>query len=636
MKHSRITAAGAAVCVLLAGMTALPADAAEDVAAQVSAASTEYSVLTKKLGYTALNTDVPELPPWYVGNEKERQEQAAQYGSPYTSWEENWKQYTDSASSPEGFGGYGPPTYGAASIGNHCVMIRDFDTGGYGGIVKFLLVDKNGKVKFNTALLGVDYTRHNWDINTHTLSIADGCYIYTAYDRNYYYDLNTNDTFDYFSGDRFFNGYASVLEADEGMMIRDVPQFYYDDIQTGHRILGDSVKCRFSIINEKNEKIFTASEPIELINTYNGGAASDFIGANYTLQVGGYNDGLFWFWCDRQLGDTLNDLIPNTEQIDKTTLYYPYDMLNNQYALAEHQCGYADLNGNIVIPQKFDTVYPFSEGLALVITESKTDGSTTPVKKAGFIDKTGNYVIEPKFDYQILFDHSTYQNFNSINSFSDGVAMIGIRDENGNAKCGYIDKTGEYIIEPQFEAANDFKNGIASVKKDGKWGYINKQGEAILPIEYEAAYGTDGTYFTVGKTVGETVKYGVVDADGTTVLPFIFEDLSTPDNGLVFGFCDRELYSFAMSRADLVTGDPDGRDGITISDAQIVLEEFTAVMSGDPVSLTDAQIKAADIDGDGKITVADAQYILLYYTANTVAHKPTTWEELLAEASGES
>ena len=630
MKHSRITAAGAAVCVLLAGMTALPADAAEDVAAQVRAASTEYSVLTKKLGYTALNTDVPELPPWYVGNEKEQQEQAAQYGSPYTSWEENWKQHTDSVSSPEGtgYGSYGKILYGVSGLGSHWAMIRDFDTGGYGGIVKFLLVDKNGNIKFNTALKGVDYTRHNWDINTHTLSIADGCYTYTDYDREYYYDVNTNDTFDYFSGDRFFNGYASVLEADEEMMIRDVPQVVYD-FQTGQRALGDSVKCRFSIINEKNEKIFTASEPIELINTYNGGAACDFMGANYTLQVGGYNDGLFWFWCDRQLGDTLNDLIPNTEQIDKTKLDYPYDMLNNQYALAEHQCGFADMNGNIVIPQKFDEVWSFSEGLALVSTDS-IDENGYIQKKAGYIDKTGNYVIEPKFDY--AFSPGLYCAF----SFSDGVARIVNSDGRTYFKYGYIDKTGEYIIEPQFEAANDFKNGIASVKKDGKWGYINKQGEAILPIEYEAAYGTDGTYFTVGKTVGETVKYGVVDADGKTVLPFIFEDLSTPDNGLVFGFCDRELYSFAMSRADLVTGDPDGRDGITVSDAQIVLEEFTAVMSGDPVSLTDAQIKAADIDGDGKITVADAQYILLYYTANTVAHKPTTWEELLAEASGES
>jgi hypothetical protein len=48
-------------------------------------------------------------------------------------------------------------------------------------------------------------------------------------------------------------------------------------------------------------------------------------------------------------------------------------------------------------------------------------------------------------------------------------------------KWGYIDRTGKFIIRPQFdEALNmEFSNGLARVKIDGKWGYINKTGKFV-------------------------------------------------------------------------------------------------------------------------------------------------------------
>jgi len=51
------------------------------------------------------------------------------------------------------------------------------------------------------------------------------------------------------------------------------------------------------------------------------------------------------------------------------------------------------------------------------------------MKKYGYIDKTGKIVIEPKFD--------------NAWSFSEGLARVKIDD-----KDGYIDKTGKYVWEP--------------------------------------------------------------------------------------------------------------------------------------------------------------------------------------------
>ena len=86
--------------------------------------------------------------------------------------------------------------------------------------------------------------------------------------------------------------------------------------------------------------------------------------------------------------------------------------------------------------------------------------------KYGYIDKTEKFVIQPKFDY--------------AHSFSEGLAFIKI----GN-RFGYINETGELVIEAIFGEAKSFqnKNGFvfAEVRFEGNnnWKYINKKGEFI-------------------------------------------------------------------------------------------------------------------------------------------------------------
>ena len=69
-----------------------------------------------------------------------------------------------------------------------------------------------------------------------------------------------------------------------------------------------------------------------------------------------------------------------------------------------------------------------------------------PVKQGnswGFIDTTGKFVIQPQFD--------------GAGRFSDGFAAVKIGD-----RWGFIDKTGEYAINPQFDVAFLFHDGLAS------------------------------------------------------------------------------------------------------------------------------------------------------------------------------
>jgi WG containing repeat len=43
-------------------------------------------------------------------------------------------------------------------------------------------------------------------------------------------------------------------------------------------------------------------------------------------------------------------------------------------------------------------------------------------------------------------------------------------------KFGYISKSGNFKIEPQFKVAKNFSDGLAAVEKGGKWGFINAMG----------------------------------------------------------------------------------------------------------------------------------------------------------------
>lgn len=88
----------------------------------------------------------------------------------------------------------------------------------------------------------------------------------------------------------------------------------------------------------------------------------------------------------------------------------------------------------------------------------------------GYVDETGEYVIEPQFLY--------------AGYFVKGLALVTDAD---TELRGYINKSGNYVIEPQFCDSSYFsKDGLAAVAIEdeyhpyGLWGYIDATGEFLL------------------------------------------------------------------------------------------------------------------------------------------------------------
>lgn len=78
---------------------------------------------------------------------------------------------------------------------------------------------------------------------------------------------------------------------------------------------------------------------------------------------------------------------------------------------------------------------------------------------------------------------------------------------------GYIDHNGTWVINPQFEEAECFFDGLARVKSNGKIGYINKEGRLVINAIYQ-----DGTRFSEGRAFVSTddEKFICIDTEGNT------------------------------------------------------------------------------------------------------------------------
>ena len=57
----------------------------------------------------------------------------------------------------------------------------------------------------------------------------------------------------------------------------------------------------------------------------------------------------------------------------------------------------------------------------------------------------------------------------------------------GDKGWGYINKAGEIVINPQFDLAGYFSEGLAAVSIGDKYGFINPKGEIVINPQFDDA-----------------------------------------------------------------------------------------------------------------------------------------------------
>lgn len=185
----------------------------------------------------------------------------------------------------------------------------------------------------------------------------------------------------------------------------------------------------------------------------------------------------------------------------------------------EGKYGFLDASGSVVIEPRWDDVWYFHEGLALV----RKDG------KYGYIDTSGTVVLEPVWDVIEPFCDGFARverdglygyvdragnivsdaQWNSGDvSFSEGMACVRKGD-----LFGFIDSAGNVAIEPQWDRAGSFSEGLAWVSKDGNYGFVDKTGKLMGKLRWEEAYD-----FSEGLAlVCQNDQYGYINIKGKVV-----------------------------------------------------------------------------------------------------------------------
>jgi hypothetical protein len=244
-------------------------------------------------------------------------------------------------------------------------------------------------------------------------------------------------------------------------------------------------------------------------------------------------------------------------------------MLNDYYyfrngfaAISTGKYGYIDKKGKLTIYSKNNEwwpISPFSEGFAFIkyisgvrngnvhlidekgVIQSKepltnnrlwipcqpfSNGLAALQKNGlwGFIDHSGAFVIEPEYE--------------NVRPFSEGYAAVQTLDK----QSGYIDTKGNWVVNASYEQAYPFSDGLAPVRLEDSWGYVNASGEVVIKAIYaKAGHFSEGVAPAAFPEKFSQEKWGLIDKKGNWVVEPRYDNAYMQKEELLFnipGFSD--------------------------------------------------------------------------------------------------
>jgi len=212
---------------------------------------------------------------------------------------------------------------------------------------------------------------------------------------------------------------------------------------------------------------------------------------------------------------------------------FPVSRFGDDWMQTGVEVGFIDQAGNLVMPlaKGYMALKPgsaldhFNEGLQPI---QIGQGSKWPLLKWGYLDQTFRFAIEPAFEF--------------AHPFSEGLAAARLNQQPWN--FGYIDRSGTFVIPPKFEDAGPFLEGRAVVRIRGErlWGIIDRSGEWVVTPRYpafsEASNYSEGRACVSKRIVdkpepGESeFLWGFIDKSGKQVIDFKFKNASSFKDGV--------------------------------------------------------------------------------------------------------
>ncbi|MBL1407595.1 WG repeat-containing protein [Sphingobacterium faecale] len=194
--------------------------------------------------------------------------------------------------------------------------------------------------------------------------------------------------------------------------------------------------------------------------------------------------------------------------------------------------GMRDGEGNAITQPLYTYISAFTEDNVSVVIDDK--------EKYGAIDKDGKLLVPCKYDY-LSYDEGTQQYL-----FGQG------------EKYGLLHKDGKIYVPAKYDMISFFNQGYATITLNDKSGLIDQNQKIVVPVQYDVIFEYNKHNFTTiedekyvlnsiaqkKKVVGgfdflslsldcnvilaqKDGKYGYIDENGKTVIPFKFTFANT-------------------------------------------------------------------------------------------------------------
>jgi hypothetical protein len=201
--------------------------------------------------------------------------------------------------------------------------------------------------------------------------------------------------------------------------------------------------------------------------------------------------------------------------------------------------GFMNTKGDTVIYPKYERAGDFSNGLCM----ASTDGG-----KFGYIDKKGNWVIQPIYEIGVTLKINDEYDYTD-RAYSDGYVAI-----DKNDKYGLMDKTGKMVLDAKFDWLGKYSEGLIPAKKDTLYGFIDLKGNWVIKPEYNSAEAFYHGLAAVSKGPYDEEHWGFINHAGKVIIPITIHANYSPYvpmrflDGLVpcllteesFGYVNRE------------------------------------------------------------------------------------------------
>ncbi|WP_395298306.1 WG repeat-containing protein [Kitasatospora hibisci] len=215
-------------------------------------------------------------------------------------------------------------------------------------------------------------------------------------------------------------------------------------------------------------------------------------------------------------------------------------------------CGYLDRTGRQVIEARFDGASPFGpHGVAPVRMG----------KRWGLIDEAGEWVVEPSYP--------------RLDAFAENGLAYVLGGTLGNHYKGFVNARGELVIKADNRISDTFGAGLVRFDDDYLHGYLDATGEEVIDQQYEWAEDFDeggaavAHFFDIGEDGDPQAAaaaearppgraWGVLRADGR-FFPVAHPEPLTDADGWILGFRGG-LAPFVTGDGGVAYVDRDGRD----------------------------------------------------------------------------